>query len=52
MVVLDLKSKGRWLETDSRHFVVSLGKTLYRLLNRTGSTQEGSKSSRHFAENC
>ena len=35
--LLDLEFKGREFETQRRHFVVSLSKTLYRLLS-TGST--------------
>ena len=48
--VVDLRSKGRWLETYWRHYVVSLSKTLYPVL-RTGLIQEESKSS-HITKYC
>ena len=37
--VLDLRSWGRWIEANRRHYVVFLSKTLYQLLS-TGSNWE------------
>ena len=37
--VVNLKSRGRWVEPQVRHCIVYLSRTLYSLL-RTGSTQE------------
>ena len=42
--VLDLRPEGRWLETNKRHCIASLIKTLYPLVS-TGSTQEDRKLS-------
>ena len=40
--VLSLQSKGHWFKTHQRHYIVSLSKTLYPLLN-TRSTEEARK---------